>query len=189
MYLLSNEFKQTYGYTNYEIALIKYVIHSIISESSKLLLLGFFYYSIGKLSLFIASFFLLLLLRFNGGGFHCKHYLSCLAVTFIISLLSVSILPLIQIPNYSIVIAVLILCMITNYEIGPIASPFRPSPNMYLLKSCKNNGFIVTLIFIIIVSIFNTNKFVQPYLIVGFWTVILHTVQMVFAKIFCKEVI
>lgn len=189
MYLLTDEFKQTYGYTNYEIALIKYVIHSIISEFSKLLLLGFFYYSIGKLNMLIASFFLLLLLRFNGGGFHYKHYLSCLTVTFIISLLSISVFPLIQIPNYSIVIAVLILCMITNYKIGPFASPFRPSPNMYLLKSCKNNGFVITLIFIIIVSIFNTNKFIQPYLIVGFWTVVLHTIQMIIAKIFRKELI
>ena len=189
MYLLTDEFKQTYGYTNYEIALIKYVIHSIISEFSKLLLLGFFYYSIGKLNMLIASFFLLLLLRFNGGGFHYKHYLSCLTVTFIISLLSISVFPLIQIPNYSIVIPVLILCMITNYKIGPFASPFRPSPNMYLLKSCKNNGFVITLIFIIIVSIFNTNKFIQPYLIVGFWTVVLHTIQMIIAKIFRKELI
>lgn len=188
MYLLTDEFKQTYGYTNYEIALIKYVIHSIISEFSKLLLLGFFYYSIGKLSLFIGSFFLLLLLRFNGGGFHCRHYLSCLIVTFTISIFSISILPLIKIPNYSIVIAILMLCMITNYKIGPIASPFRPAPNMYLLKNCKNNGFIITLIFII-VSIFNTNKFIQPYLIVGFWTVVLHTIQMIIAKIFRKEVI
>lgn len=178
-----NEIKNTYGYSDYEIALIKYVIISIASEFSKLLLLGFYYIYIGKLGLYIFSFTLLLLLRVNSGGYHCKHYLSCLALTFAISFLSIVLLPIISIPNYSIIIAVLLVCMVTNYIIGPVASPFRPTPDMYLLKSCNNNSFAVTLFFIIIVSIFNTNKFMQPYLIVGFWTTVLHTVQLIIAKL------
>lgn len=186
MNTLSDNIQKLYGYSNYEMALIKYVLVSIASEFSKLLFLGVFYLYIGKFDLFVSSFALLLLLRFNGGGYHCKHYITCLLMTFTISLASIVLLQQIQIANYSIIIFTLIICLIANYIIGPIASPFRPKPDSILLKNCKNNGFIVILFFIIFVSIFNTMQSIEPYLIVGYWTVILHTFQMIFAKILQK---
>ena len=36
-----------------------------------------------------------------------------------------------------------IICMIINFYIGPVASPFRPAPDSVLIKSCRNIGFFI----------------------------------------------
>ena len=46
-----------------------------------------------------------------------------------------------------------------------------------------SNSFLIIFAFFIIVSIFNSHSIIYPYLIIGFWTIILHTCQMMFAKI------
>lgn len=183
---LLNKLQEMYGYTNYEIAVIKYAVTAILSELSKLIILSIFYLYIGKLNLFIISFILLIFLRINCGGYHCKHYISCLLLTFAVSYASIILLPAFFRPNYSIILAALAICLFTNYYIGPVASPFRPAPDSLLIKHCRNNGFIPIFIFLIIVSIFNTNSMIQPYLIIGFWTIILHTIQLIIAKILRK---
>lgn len=175
--------KTTYNYSDYDLAVVKYTLLSIASELSKMILLCVFYCFIGKISYFFIFLFLLSLLRFNSGGFHCKHYITCLLLTFIISYLAIIILPDLETPDILIIELLTIVCLIINYFIGPIASPLRPSPNSLLLKHCKNNSFIIIFIFFIIVSIFNSYKLIYPYLLVGFWTIILHTFQMIFAKI------
>lgn len=180
---LINSLKETYGYTNYDLALVKYALVSIASELSKIMILFLFYFIINKVSVFITFMLLLSFLRFNSGGFHCKHYLTCFFLTFVISFLAIIVLPSIYKPNYLIIELSTIICLFINYYIGPIASPFRPSPGSLLLKHCKNNSFVVIFIFFIIVSISNSHKAIYPLLLVGFWTIILHTVQMIFAKI------
>lgn len=175
-----------YGYSDYEIAVIKYVLTAIFSEISKLIILGIFYFIIGKFSLFIISFILMCLLRINCGGYHCKHYLTCLLLTFVVSYLSIVLMPNYCIPNTSIMLIILTICLFINFFVGPVASPFRPAPNSLLLKHCRNNGFMTIFIFTLLVSIFNTNYLIINYLIVGFWTIILHTSQLIIAKILRK---
>ena len=77
--------------------------------------------------------------------------------------------------------------MIINYYIGPIASPFRPSPNSVLLKSCRNLGFIIIFTYILFVSIFQNIEALELYIQVGFWTILLHTIQLIIAKITRKR--
>lgn len=178
--------QKMYGYTDYEMAVIKYSITALISELSKIIILSVFFLYIGKFDLFIASCVLLIFLRINSGGYHCKHYITCLLLTTIISAAAIILLPLIYIPNCSIILLTLTICLFTNYFIGPVPSPFRPEPSNSLIKTCKNNSFITIFIFIIIVSIFNSNIVIRPYLVVGFWTIILHTLQLVIAKILRK---
>lgn len=180
---ISDALKTTYNYSNYELALVKYTLLSIASELSKMMLLCIFYLLLGQFSYFIIFVLLLSLLRFHSGGFHCKHYITCLLLTFIISYLAIIILPSIGTPDSLIMEGTIIICLIINYLIGPIASPLRPTPNSLLLKHCQNNSFIIIFIFFFIVSIFNSYQAIYPYLLVGFWTIILHTLQMIFAKI------
>ena len=77
--------KTTYNYSDYELELVKYTLLSIASEFSKILLLYIFYIIIGKALSFTVFILLLSLIRFNSGGFHCKHYTTCLLLTFVIS--------------------------------------------------------------------------------------------------------
>lgn len=77
--------------------------------------------------------------------------------------------------------------MIINYKIGPIASPFRPSPDSILIKKCQNTGFVIIFIFIIFVSFFHEFSLFATYFQVGFWTIVLHTAQLFIAKISKKE--
>ena len=50
---LINSLKETYGYTNYDLALVKYALVSIASELSKIMILFLFYFIINKVSVFI----------------------------------------------------------------------------------------------------------------------------------------
>lgn len=178
--------QKMYGYTDYEMAVIKYSITALFSELSKIIILSIFFLYIGKFNFFITSCVLLIFLRINGGGYHCKHYITCLLLTACISVAAIVFLPLINIPNYSIVLLLLTICLFTNYFIGPVSSPYRPEPDNLLIKRCKNNCSLTIFIFFIIVSIFNSNIVIRPYLIVGFWTIILHTLQLIVAKILRK---
>lgn len=186
---LSSTIQEMYGYTDYEMAVIKYSITALLSELSKLIILGIAYAIVGKLDLFIASFILLVFLRINGGGYHCKHYITCLMLTGFISFTAIILLPQIHIPNYSIVLIALTICLFITYFIGPVPSVFRPEPDSLLIKQCNTKSFIIIFFFIIIVSIFNSNTVIEPYLVVGFWTVILHTLQLIIAKILRKGAI
>ena len=175
--------KTTYNYSDYELELVKYTLLSIASEFSKILLLYIFYIIIGKVLSFTVFILLLSLIRFNSGGFHCKHYTTCLLLTFVISYLAVVILPQLITPDILFIQFFTIVCILINYYIGPIVSPLRPSPNSVLLKHCQNNSCLIIFAFFIIVSIFNSHSIIYQYLIIGFWTIILHTCQMMFAKI------
>lgn len=189
MHTIASKIQKLYGYTDYEIAIIKYSVTALFSEISKIIILGTFFAIIGKLDLFIASSILLILLRLNGGGYHCKHYITCLLLTMLVSYAAIVVLPLITIPNYSIVLIILTGCLFTTYYIGPVPSPFRPEPDYLLIKKCNNKSFLIIFFFIIIVSIFNSNILLEPYIIVGFWTIILHTLQLIIAKILRKGVL
>lgn len=186
MSTLLSKLQKMYYYTDYEMAIIKYSITALFSELSKIILLIVTYAILGKLDLFIAFFILLILLRINGGGYHCKHYTTCLLLTFIFSVAAIIFLPLIYIPYNSIILVTLTMCLFITYYIGPIPSPFRPEPDNRLIKQCNNKCFLAIFFFIIIVSIFNSNEILRPYLIVGFWTIILHTSQLIIAKILRK---
>ncbi len=174
--------QKEYGYSNYDIARIKYVLVSITSEFSKFIILGIFFGMTDHFISFLLSTLLLLFLRTNVGGLHCKHYSTCFLLTFAISYLSITFLPSVCTISYFFVTLFSISCMLVNYYIGPIASPFRPLPESAVLKRCRNMGCIVIVIYIFFASIFQNSVIMIPYIQAGFWTIILHTFQLVVAK-------
>ena len=186
MSTISSKIQKMYGYTDYEMAVIKYSITALSSEVSKLIILSIFFAMVGKFNFFVTASILLIFLRLNSGGYHCKHYTTCLLLTAVVLSSAILLLPLISIPNFSIILSVLTLCLFITYHLGPVPSPFRPEPDDVKLRRCNNNCFLTIFFFIIIVSIFNSNAIIRPYLIVGFWTVILHTLQLIIAKVLTK---
>lgn len=138
---LATKIQTMYGYTDYEMAIIKYSITALLSELSKILILGTLFAFIGKFDLFIAASVLLILLRVNGGGYHCKHYITCLLMTACILGAAVICLPLIQITNYSIILLGLTICLFITYYIGPVPSPFRPKPRYEVNQTMSQQLF------------------------------------------------
>ena len=84
MQSLIDELKDEYGYSSYDIAMVKYVLTSIFYEFSKLIIFGIFFGFLGYFKSFLVSLILLLFLRINIGGIHCKHYITCFLLTFVV---------------------------------------------------------------------------------------------------------
>ena len=88
------DIKNKYGYSSYDIAMVKYVLTSIFYEFSKLIIFGIFFGFLGYFKSFLVSLILLLFLRINIGGIHCKHYITCFLLTFVVLFSSIILLPI-----------------------------------------------------------------------------------------------
>lgn len=168
----------TLGYTNYEIAKIKFIVFTILSEISKLLLIGLFFFYSKKLTVFIMAAFVLCLLRISSGGLHFKHYLSCFLASFSIFFIGVSVLNGIQFTKF-VQLITLLLCIIINYYCAPVVSSFRPIPDGIKIQRAKKQSIAIITAFSIILYIFPQNQYVN----VGFWMIILQSIQLFAAKI------
>ena len=83
--------KIRYGLTDYQIALLRYLLFTFLSESSKLFLILFLYRK--HLALCIATLLLLCCIRRTAGGFHCNTYAGCLFVSIGYAFLCLTLLP------------------------------------------------------------------------------------------------
>ena len=144
---------------------------------SKLIIMGIFFACIHRLLLFTFSIFTLLLLRTCTGGLHFDHYLSCLIVSFLIIGLSVVILPHIYTAKW-LQLLILIGCIIINYLYAPIVSKYRPIPEGIRVRKAKKQSFIIITIYALILFVFPPNT----YICVGFWTIVLQSLQLIAAK-------
>lgn len=74
--------QKTYGYTDFQIGQIRYVIMSLLSEFSKLFIMGIFFYSTHMFGEYITAAFILCMIRTGAGGLHFKHYVTCFLFSF-----------------------------------------------------------------------------------------------------------
>ena len=74
--------KNNYGYSDFQIGQIRYTIISILSDVSKLIIMGIFFILTDYFFQYLAAIATLLVLRTCTGGLHFKHYFSCLALSF-----------------------------------------------------------------------------------------------------------
>ncbi|MDO5403498.1 MAG: accessory gene regulator B family protein, partial [Eubacteriales bacterium] len=65
-----------YGFSDYQIAQLRFTFRTVISEISKLIILALIFRN--TLLLFIWAAILLRLTRASTGGIHCGSYISCL---------------------------------------------------------------------------------------------------------------
>lgn len=166
-------------YTDFQIQQIEYVLLTLLSEISKLFVFFVFFANISKLPELMISLISLLSVRIFTGGIHLKHYISCLLLSFGILFASICILPhLINLNAFGIIL-ILFICIITIYLIGPVPSSQRPTLSKNQKKSGSLKAAASILIYMSIILIFPDNQ----YLHIGFWSILLQTIQLGLAKI------
>lgn len=183
MEYILNKVQSEYGYTDYQIKLIKFSITALFYDLSKtILFLIYFSYS-GKFYEFLFAAIPMMLLRTKTGGLHFKKYLSCLLVSFIYFYSVINILPAVINIHPLAIYPILLICAITDYMIGPASLKERAPVEESIVKKAKIQSFQVVFIVALLIFIFQDTH----YLMVSFWTVVLHTIQLSITKLL-KEV-
>lgn len=159
-------------------ARLNYFFSCIIYEGSKILLFLLFFTRVQRLKGFLYSMIILLPLRIISGGLHFKHYTSCLAFSFgYFYLVNVPLSSMM--PSYSIVLFVLCICILINYYIGPVTSDSRPLLSSEDIRKGRLHIVIATVYDTLLTALFYETALAP----IGFWTIVLHSVQLIIAKL------
>ena len=159
-------------------AKLNYLFSCLLYEGSKIILFFAFFAITRHLKGFLYSMIILLPLRIISGGLHFKHYLSCLAFSFgYFYLVNIPLMPII--PNLEITLLILCICIVVNYRIGPVTSDSRPTLPPEKIKQARFHIFLATLYDTILTALFYETALAP----IGFWTIVLHSVQLVIANI------
>lgn len=175
-----NEFlKKNYQFSDYQVAVLQFVVKTLASEISKLLIMGFIFKD--RLGIYAIAVIIMFFLRTATGGLHCKTYITCLLGSFTYLFLAIVVLPFIPV-NKIIQLVSLFICMICSYYIGPVTSTVHVPLRDGLVKRVKVQAFLFIFFYIILTYIVPENL----YITVGFWVIILNTLQLVVARIIKK---
>jgi len=168
--------KNTYGFTNYQVAQLGFLAKTLLSEISKLIIMGFLFYDC--LDIYLIASITLLLLRTSTGGLHCKTYLSCLIVSCLYMLVCIRLLPLIPLSRFTTII-LLFICLIINYSIGPVTSVIHKPLSKENNQKGRIRALIIIFFYILITAIIPEHS----YACVASRVIIAHTLQLIIAKI------
>ena len=159
-------------------AKLNYFFSCIVYEGSKIILFLIFFALTQRLEGFLYSMLILLPLRIISGGLHFKHYLACL--TFSFGYFYIVNIPLANLmPSLPITLLILCGCILINYQIGPITSDSRPSLAPEEIRRGKFHILVATIYDTILTAIFYETSLAP----IGFWTIVLHSVQLIIAKL------
>lgn len=187
MEYLLNKVQAEYGFSNYQIKLLRFSFTGILYDVSKTLIFLVFFLAIGKLPEFLFAVVPLILLRTRGGGIHFHKYWTCFLASFVYLYAVICILPS-AVPVHPLAVyLILLLCAVLDYMIGSaslkekpvIRDEFISSQKAVLDKKAKIQSFQVVFLVAVLFYIFPDSRF----LIVSFWTVVLHTLQLSITKI------
>lgn len=168
--------EKNYHLSNYQIAQLTFLAKTLGSELSKLLIMGILFHN--RLTLYIFALIVMLCLRCSTGGLHFYTYTGCLIASILYLGLALFSLPYIKL-NRWVQILLLLGCIIACYIIGPITSKYRPVSSIEHNNHCRNIACFFMFIYTLILYIIPVNT----YLTVGFWIIILHSLQLLVAKI------
>lgn len=158
-----------------ELALLKYVALSVLSETSKIAIFAFLFRH--QMYLFLFAVGVMLLLRCSNGGMHCKRYLACFAVSFFYLFLCIDVLPLLWVPK-SMMLLILLICMCGNYKIGLVLSKYHKKPDEKQKKKGGIESFVIVFLYMTALYILPENN----YMCSGFWVIVLHSLQLALAE-------
>lgn len=161
----------------YKAAIKKYLLQCLLMEGSKIILFFLIFSYFDITAQYITALFVLMLVRCNGGGLHCKHYLSCFLLSLFVLSACIFCGMHIQIHTFP-AVPVLIACSILGYLSVPIVSNNRPKPDKKLIQQSKKRTAGIILIYSLLICICPYNQ----YLNIGIWTIIIHILQLLFAK-------
>lgn len=173
---IKQHMKVTYNLSSYQIAQLTYLFKSIASEISKILIMGIIFHN--QLSLYLFALFIMLFLRISMGGLHFYTYAGCLMTSTLYIWLAAYILPHITVAAY-LQTSALLLCILICNHIGPVTSKYRPEVCQERICKCKR--FITAFIFLYALILYIMPE--NIYLCIGFWVIILHSLQLIVAKI------
>lgn len=168
-------FQKKFAFTDYQMAQLRYFFLTFFGELSKLLILGFLFRN--KLLIFIWAVVILHLTRSSVGGIHCKTYWGCFFMSLVYLTLAIELLPLLPV-NKFFQMAGLIACIMVSHHIGPVTSELHPVLPERICTRLKNKIVVLIFTYYILLYIMPRN----PYITVGFWVIILNTLQLVAAK-------
>ena len=156
----------------------KYYIQCIISEGSKIFIFAIVFNALSLFQEYVITLLILLILRTNGGGIHCKKYISCFLLSFSMILGNI-VLAQYYPTSSSIRLIILMLCIPITVTLVPITSHSRPKLKKSVIKKSK----LITFFFIIFFLLYT--YLIPPNIIhtIGFWTIIMHTCQLILANI------
>lgn len=172
---IKQHMRDAYHLSNYQIAQVFFLFKTIASELSKMLIMGLLFHN--NLKLYLFALFIMLFLRCTMGGLHFYTYIGCLTVSTLYLWLAIYALPPVKLIAYMQIIA-LLLCIVVCNCIGPQTSKYRPDSCKEIFGQCKRFITIFIFLYTLILYIMPENK----YLYVGFWVIILHSLQLVIAK-------
>ena len=163
--------------TVYEKKLLSFYCLGFFCESSKAIIYYIVFHFLGFQKEYVIALLLMATLRISGGGLHFKNYFSCLLVSFIF--LSLAILGglILYIP-LPVMIFLCMMCLITAYKLVPIQAPTRPGASEQLINSAKSHTAVKIILITVFICLFHNNIYGN----IGFWTLIIHVVQLTIAK-------
>lgn len=160
-------------FTDYQIKVVHYAIITLVSELSKFLMLGIFFFALGKEREYLWTILNFSFLRRYSGGFHCKTYIGCISMSFLYSLLCIAVLPNIVI---SAAVQRVFLCvsMAVLAVIAPVPSVYHAELDKTERVKCRTIVLAIVIVYFILVSGLSQNSFFK----IGFWVIMIHTIQL-----------
>lgn len=153
----------------------------ILYDISKLILFVAFFAVIHKLSCFVFAFLIFYPIRQISGGLHFKHYFSCLVFSFVYMYLVVVVLSPLTL-ELAVVVPILAVCAAVIYAIGPMRPPSRPALSKQEFAEHRKKAFRIVCYEAVLVVLFSDHRLASA----GYWTIILHTLQLIMALIIKK---
>lgn len=160
---------------------IIYKLKCIIYDLSKFIIISIFFIIVGLFKEFLFASMISAPLRIYSGGLHFKHYWTCFLFSFgyfVLLILGLSTIPL----SIYLSSIIMVLCSIINFCLSPVQSATRPPLSTTELQRTKQKTFILSIYCILIILIFYNT----PLASVGYWTILLHTMQLIIAKLMKK---
>lgn len=176
MDMIKRHLKENYHLSNYQIAQLGFLAKTIGSELSKIFVMAILFHD--RIAEYFFALGIMLCLRCSTGGLHFYTYAGCLAASSFYLILAIRFLPVIRLYPYM-QIFLLLVCILTCYLTGPVTSKYRPAASDEHNRHCKNTASIFIFLYALALYIIPENQ----YLTVGFWIIILHSLQLAAAKI------
>lgn len=165
--------------SNYQAAQVVFLLKTILSELSKLLIMAILFRR--QIIYYLFGLLVMIFLRCTMGCLHFYRYSQCLLASIIYIWLSVIVMPHILIYKY-VEIILMIFSILICYYIGPLPSKYRPQYSKQYLTKMRLFTSKFIFLYTLILYIIPRSKFLS----VGFWIIILHSLQLVIAKILSK---
>lgn len=182
MRLLSDFIDENMDISEWDKKLLLFSINCIFYDVSKLLLFILIFFLLHRLDLFLFASVILLPLRMISGGLHFKHYSTCLF--FSLGYFLIVTIPLAELSMpFGVMLPSLLLCMAINVALGPIRSASRPPLPESEIIHCKKKTLVATCYGILLIMLFYRTKLAP----VGYWTILLHSVQLIIARLLKKR--